>query len=411
MNGKVFVSYRRLDDKNAAARIRDRLAHEFGADNVFMDVDNLLPGQRFDQELDKSLGRSSVLLAIIGAKWVELLGQRGSGEADYVQQEIASALSRGLTVIPVMIENAPLPSAEELPEDLRSLVLHQKLDVRYESFGRDVDQLVSALRRLVPSPSPGWSKRRMAAASVIGAASLVGAVVAIEPARQFVVSNLGSSGSVEKNSQGKAVGGGPLQPAVIRNKADAVPIQVPVEEANADSKRVAMLTALPSPPAVAAPDPREFERERQREREREQQAALERRFDQERLARIDAERAMERAVEQARIDREEARKAASAVIARPPPTPSAPPRVAALPAAPSGGSYRIRSDVSQGIHNMRTGPGQGHARVVSIPANSTGVEVYMASCRKADDGASQAPWCRISWRGHSGWASMSGITR
>jgi hypothetical protein len=47
MPSKIFVSYRRDDDPNGAARIRDALAARFGKASIFMDVDNLLAGQRF----------------------------------------------------------------------------------------------------------------------------------------------------------------------------------------------------------------------------------------------------------------------------------------------------------------------------------------------------------------------------
>jgi hypothetical protein len=49
MAGKIFISYRRDDDPNGAARVRDGLAKTFGESNLFMDVDNLLAGQRFDR--------------------------------------------------------------------------------------------------------------------------------------------------------------------------------------------------------------------------------------------------------------------------------------------------------------------------------------------------------------------------
>ena len=68
MAGKIFVNYRRDDARDMAARVRDRLAGAFGAANVFMDVDNLLAGLRFDEELSKALTVSDVFIAIIGAR-------------------------------------------------------------------------------------------------------------------------------------------------------------------------------------------------------------------------------------------------------------------------------------------------------------------------------------------------------
>ena len=72
MAGRIFINYRRDDERSTAARIRDRLAAVFGTANVFMDVDNLLAGQRFDKELEKALAETDVFLAVIGPKWTEL---------------------------------------------------------------------------------------------------------------------------------------------------------------------------------------------------------------------------------------------------------------------------------------------------------------------------------------------------
>ena len=144
--GKIFVNYRRDDAKAEAARLHDRLAQSFGAANVFMDVDNLLPGERFDLRLKEALAGTDVFLAVIGARWLDLLEARAeSGERDYVREEIAAALAAKIVVIPVLMDRAPLPKAASLPEDIRELALYHKHDVVYESFGRDVQALIAAI--------------------------------------------------------------------------------------------------------------------------------------------------------------------------------------------------------------------------------------------------------------------------
>jgi formylglycine-generating enzyme required for sulfatase activity len=144
---KVFVNYRRDDTRDMAARIRDRLAPIFRDGNVFMDVDQLLAGQRFDKELEKALSQTDVLLAIIGPRWLELLAERqANGGRDYVREEIAAALQRGVVVVPVLIERTPLPSPDVLPDDIRDLVLHQTHVVTYERFGRDLGDLIEDIR-------------------------------------------------------------------------------------------------------------------------------------------------------------------------------------------------------------------------------------------------------------------------
>ena len=65
MAAKIFLNYRRDDVPGDARGVRDGLASKFGKANVFMDVDNLLVGQRFDIELAKALDACDVLIAVI----------------------------------------------------------------------------------------------------------------------------------------------------------------------------------------------------------------------------------------------------------------------------------------------------------------------------------------------------------
>lgn len=165
MAGKIFINYRRDDDPSAAARVRDGLAAKFGKSNIFMDVDNLLAGQRFDEELAKALSACDVLIAVMGSRWMGLLTARAaSSERDYVREEIAGALKNRIVVIPVRVgrdtQLAPLPRAEALPEDIRDLVHYQKHDVTHERFGRDISELIEAItavRRARDAPKP-WGK-------------------------------------------------------------------------------------------------------------------------------------------------------------------------------------------------------------------------------------------------------------
>jgi uncharacterized protein YraI len=66
-------------------------------------------------------------------------------------------------------------------------------------------------------------------------------------------------------------------------------------------------------------------------------------------------------------------------------------------------TYTVQQDVSDGILNMRDGPGTGHRLIVSIAAGSGGISV--GECRNPDDGTSRFTWCHASWMGYSGWIS------
>ena len=69
----------------------------------------------------------------------------------------------------------------------------------------------------------------------------------------------------------------------------------------------------------------------------------------------------------------------------------------------SPGKYSIADNVSGAIQNLRSGPGQGHSIVVSIPADAQ--NVIIGECRSPDDGRSRSNWCRAEWSGYSGWIS------
>jgi len=145
---KIFINYRRDDSAANAARIGDRLAQAMGRKRIFMDIDNLSAGQRFDRELENALAECTVFIAVIGKRWLDFLRQRAqSGERDYVREEIAGALKRGLFVVPVLTDGALLPQADQLPPEVRDLVLHQKHILTHEYFGRDMDHLIQAIRK------------------------------------------------------------------------------------------------------------------------------------------------------------------------------------------------------------------------------------------------------------------------
>lgn len=181
MASKIFVNYRRDDTRADARSIRDRLAAMFGKTNVFMDVDDLAPGERFDRRLDQALSQCGIFLAVIGPRWVDILNDRAqNGDHDYVRQEIATALMRGILVIPVLVGGARLPRSDALPSDLQALVLHQKQDITHERFGRDMTDLIDVIKSNAPRRS---AARWVLPASLTIAVISLGALGVLLPGR------------------------------------------------------------------------------------------------------------------------------------------------------------------------------------------------------------------------------------
>ncbi|MGV2341452.1 MAG UNVERIFIED_CONTAM: toll/interleukin-1 receptor domain-containing protein [Planctomycetaceae bacterium] len=64
---KLFFNYRREDTQDLAGRLYDRLCSEFGAENIFKDVDSIRPGDDWQAVLEKSVQASDVVLALMAA--------------------------------------------------------------------------------------------------------------------------------------------------------------------------------------------------------------------------------------------------------------------------------------------------------------------------------------------------------
>jgi hypothetical protein len=134
---KVFISYRRDDAGHAAGRIHDRL-REFGADLRFMDVDA------------EEVAKCDVLLALIGPNWLDVRDEEGNrrldNPADFLRIEIATALQRNIPVIPILLDGARMPRADQLPDDLKELSVRNGIDIRHASFYPDMDKLIRSLK-------------------------------------------------------------------------------------------------------------------------------------------------------------------------------------------------------------------------------------------------------------------------
>jgi TolB protein len=146
---KFFISYRRGDSAGHTGRLTDSLTQRFGRDVSFRDIEDLAPGVNFAAELDRALTECSVMLVVIGPSWVTVsddTGRRLLKEDDLVRREVAGALAReDVVVIPVLVEDAELPSADELPEDLQSLLGRQTIEISDKRWSYDVQRLGDAM--------------------------------------------------------------------------------------------------------------------------------------------------------------------------------------------------------------------------------------------------------------------------
>lgn len=145
----IFISYRREDAGGHAGRLCDRLTARFGRERVFMDLQDIPPGQNFVTSIDDTLATCQCVLAVIGPRWIEIVRRRASDAEDFVQLEIAAALERDLLVIPVLVGGARMPPAGELPAALSALRYRNAFEVRDERFDEDAALLGDTIGRRV----------------------------------------------------------------------------------------------------------------------------------------------------------------------------------------------------------------------------------------------------------------------
>src|SRR4051812_39893603 len=153
----IAISYRRQDSSPVAGRLYDRLQAEFGKGSVFMDFDSIPYGVDFREHIKQTLQRAKVVIAIIGPEWTggakDLSNRRIDDPTDFVRLEVASALENGIPIIPVLVNNTPMPEAKNLPAELESLAFRNglALDTGID-FHHHADRLIAGIHRVLDPP-------------------------------------------------------------------------------------------------------------------------------------------------------------------------------------------------------------------------------------------------------------------
>ncbi|MEZ5476903.1 MAG: toll/interleukin-1 receptor domain-containing protein [Thiolinea sp.] len=169
---KAFISYRRQDSAGYVRAMHDRLIRHFSPEQIFMDVDDIALGTDFVQELNENLQGCTVMLVVIGPQWTDIRNSGGERRLehpqDFVRQEVAEALQRQLTVIPVLVNGAAMPSELELPEELQPLSRRQALELDNKYYESGMRELIAALERYLGKPEPSPLAAAMPATPAAG---------------------------------------------------------------------------------------------------------------------------------------------------------------------------------------------------------------------------------------------------
>ncbi|MCX6277999.1 MAG: FxSxx-COOH system tetratricopeptide repeat protein [Bacteroidetes bacterium] len=154
----IFISYRKEDAEDLARSLAEKLAVLFGKEYIFLDRDQIQPGDSWRKEIDLALSKALVVLAVIGRRWLTTYDDFGrrriDREDDVLAYELSTAIeamNRGIVIIPLYLHGMEPLKPEAFPSRLVGLAGPQgiKFDI-----DRDINSLVSKLEKI-----PGLSRK------------------------------------------------------------------------------------------------------------------------------------------------------------------------------------------------------------------------------------------------------------
>ena len=123
-----------------------------------MDIDSVPLGIDFVEHVTEQIGKCNAVIVMIGKQWQAIKDKkrrrRLENEDDLVRAEIRAALQQKIPVIPVTVQNAAMPQAEDLPDDIRLLARRNGIDLSATRWRTDVERLIKELDRVM-KPSSG----------------------------------------------------------------------------------------------------------------------------------------------------------------------------------------------------------------------------------------------------------------
>lgn len=149
----IFISYRRADSKLIVDRLRDRLVSAYGKEYVFRDTESIPLGENFAEVLDEATATCKVMLVVIGPQWAGVTDAQGNKRlfdpGDYTRREVEAGLThKAILVIPVLVNNAMMPSAKDIPDSLADLLFRNAIIVGGDPhFDSDIERLFDGIDR------------------------------------------------------------------------------------------------------------------------------------------------------------------------------------------------------------------------------------------------------------------------
>ena len=107
------------------------------------------PGKNFVERIGEAFGSADALIVVIGRHWANVTDETGRRQLDKprdpVRIEIEQAIHQRISVIPLLVGGARMPSVEELPPALAPLTSLEALEISDNDWSEGVERLAAAL--------------------------------------------------------------------------------------------------------------------------------------------------------------------------------------------------------------------------------------------------------------------------
>lgn len=105
------------------------------------------PGEDFPTIVRKRLQPAFAMVVVIGPQWCD--GNRLFDDDDLHREEIRTAIERGIHVVPVIVNGARVPKNSESPDDVRSLLAKQAVEITDSRWSYDIGVLIQNLEQVL----------------------------------------------------------------------------------------------------------------------------------------------------------------------------------------------------------------------------------------------------------------------
>ncbi len=159
---RIFLSYARDDGSIIANELANRLrSHDY---QVFFDVQSIRAGTQWRSELSKRIKWSDVMVVLVTP---------ASNDSDYVYKEVKEAANKGKMLIPIQVEDTPLPV------HLRGT--WQATRFKDDNYGDVLLEIERALKE-IPHPSNRLSLYTLLAIAIVAVIAVAAfLILAVDP--------------------------------------------------------------------------------------------------------------------------------------------------------------------------------------------------------------------------------------